>query len=111
MNGWIRLLFLKQFSTTGYLIVHYLFCFSTGVTISIMAQVTPSELNASFLNAGLFATLIGTLGRVLSDSMITFSAFLDIHIFIDFVNATFLPLLLLAMGCLLLVYKYYDKLN
>jgi hypothetical protein len=75
-----------------------------------MAQVTPSELNTRFLNAGLVATLIGTLGRVLSDSMITFSAFLDIHIFIDFVNATFLPLLLLAMCSLILVYKYYDKL-
>ncbi len=75
-----------------------------------MAQVTPSELNTCFLNSGLLATLIGTLGRVLSDSMITFSALLDIHIFIDFVNATFLPLLLLAIGCLALVNKYYDKL-
>jgi len=81
-----------------------------GVTTSIMAQVTPSELNTCFLNSGLLATLIGTLGRVLSDSMITFSALLDIHIFIDFVNATFLPLLLLAIGCLALVNKYYDKL-
>ena len=81
-----------------------------GVTTSIMAQVTPSELNARFLNAGLLATLIGTIGRVLSDSMITVTALLDLHIFIDFVNATFLPLLLLAFSCLGLVYKYYDKL-
>ena len=56
------------------------------------------------------ATLIGTIGRVLSDSMITFSAVLDIHIFVDFVNATFLPVLVLAIGCLILVHIYYDKL-
>ena len=73
-----------------------------------MAQVMPSELNSCFLNSGLLATLIGTLG--LSDSMIAVSALLDFHIFIDFVNATFLPLLLLAVCCLVLVYKYYDKL-
>lgn len=83
---------------------------SVGVTTSIMAQVTPSKLNSCFINSGLLATLIGTLGRVLSDSMITFSALLDIHVFIDFVNVTFFPLLFLAMGCLFLVYKYYDKL-
>ena len=75
-----------------------------------MAQVTPSRLNSYFFNVGLLATLIGTLGRVLSDSMITVSALMDIHIFIDFVNATFLPLLLLTVCCLVLVYKYYDKL-
>lgn len=82
----------------------------TGVTTSIMAQVSPPKLNACFLNSGLLATLIGTLGRVLSDAMITLAALLDIHVFIDFVNATFLPLLVLAMGSLFLVYKYYDKL-
>eukprot|EP00537_Pseudo-nitzschia_pungens_P011436 CAMPEP_0172389406 /NCGR_PEP_ID=MMETSP1061-20121228/6302_1 /TAXON_ID=37318 /ORGANISM="Pseudo-nitzschia pungens, Strain cf. pungens" /LENGTH=899 /DNA_ID=CAMNT_0013119549 /DNA_START=199 /DNA_END=2898 /DNA_ORIENTATION=- len=81
-----------------------------GVTTSIMAQVTPSQLNTSFLNCGLLATLIGTLGRVLSDSMITMAALLDIHVFIDFVNATFMPLLLLAIGGLFLVDKFYDKL-
>ena len=83
---------------------------SLGVTTSIMAQVTPSELNSHFLNVGLLATLIGTIGRVLSDSMITVTALLDLHVFIDFVNATFLPLLLLALCCLGLVYRYYDKL-
>jgi len=81
-----------------------------GVTTSIMAQVSPPKLNACFLNSGLLATLIGTLGRVLSDAMITLAALLDIHVFIDFVNATFLPLLVLATGSLFLVYKYYDKL-
>jgi len=56
------------------------------------------------------ATLIGTIGRVVSDSMITFSAVLDVHIFVDFVNTTFLPLLFMAVGCLYLVNTYYDKL-
>lgn len=81
-----------------------------GVDTSIMAQVTPPKLNSSFFNAGLLATLIGTLGRVLSDSLITMSAFLDIHVFVDFVNATFLPLVLLTMGCLLLVNRFYTNL-
>lgn len=56
------------------------------------------------------ASLIGTFGRVLSDSMITASAFLDLHIFVDFVNATFLPLLLLTIAALILVHIYHDKL-
>jgi len=81
-----------------------------GVTTSIMAQVTPSKLNTCFINSGLLATLIGTIGRVVSDSMITFSAVLDVHIFVDFVNTTFLPLLFMAVGCLYLVNTYYDKL-
>ncbi|VEU36731.1 unnamed protein product [Pseudo-nitzschia multistriata] len=81
-----------------------------GVTTSIMAQATPPKLNTCFVNSGLLATLIGTLGRVLSDSMITMAALLDIHVFIDFVNATFFPLIILTAGCLILVYKYYDKL-
>ncbi|KAL3924821.1 MAG: hypothetical protein SGILL_000806 [Bacillariaceae sp.] len=81
-----------------------------GVDTSIMAQVTPPQLNSSFFNAGLLATLIGTLGRVLSDSLITTSAFLDVHTFIDFVNATFLPLVFLTMGCILLVNKFYNRL-
>lgn len=42
-----------------------------GVDTSIMSKVTPSRLNGRFVNCGLLATLIGTLGRVLSDSMIT----------------------------------------
>ena len=81
-----------------------------GVDTSIMSQVAPSKLNSSFFNVGLLATLIGTLGRVLSDSMITMSAFLDIHVFVDFVNATFLPLVLLTLACILLVSKFYGSL-
>jgi len=81
-----------------------------GVVTSTMAQVTPSKLNTCFINSGLLASLIGTLGRVLSDSMITASAFLDLHIFVDFVNATFLPLLLLTIAALILVHIYHDKL-
>jgi hypothetical protein len=81
-----------------------------GVDTSIMAQVTPAQLNDRFINSGLLATLVGTLGRVLSDSMITVSALLDVHVFVDFVMATFLPLLVLAVGCLLLVRRFYDQL-
>lgn len=81
-----------------------------GVDTSIMAQVTPAQLNDRFINSGLLATLVGTLGRVLSDSMITVSALLDVHLFVDFVIATFVPLLILTIGCLLLVLKFYNKL-
>jgi hypothetical protein len=81
-----------------------------GVDTSIMAQVTPPQLNSCFFNSGLLATLIGTLGRVLSDLMITASALLDVHVFVDFVNATFMPLLLLTICCLLLVNSFYSKL-
>ena len=38
------------------------------------------------------------------------SALLDIRVFIDFVNATFVPVLLLAMLCLFLVQRHYDSL-
>ena len=81
-----------------------------GVDTSIMAQVTPPQLNTCFLNSGLLATLIGTLGRVLSDSLITLSALLDVHVFVDFVNATFAPLVLLTLGCLILVTRLYNEL-
>lgn len=104
-----------------------------GVDTSIMSKVTPSSLNDRFFNCGLLATLIGTLGRVLSDLMITgeywsqmirdwshfltlttiliaVSALLDVHIFIDFVNTTFFPLILLTALSLYLVGRYYKSL-
>jgi len=62
-----------------------------------MAKVTPARLNNAFVNSGLLATLIGTLGRVFADLLITLSALLDVYVFVDFVNATFVPLLLLAV--------------
>jgi hypothetical protein len=42
-----------------------------GVDTSIMAKVTPPRLNDKFINSGLLATLIGTLGRVVADTAIT----------------------------------------
>eukprot|EP00934_Nitzschia_sp_Nitz4_P008428 Nitzschia sp. Nitz4//scaffold374_size14026//8812//11579//NITZ4_008960-RA/size14026-augustus-gene-0.12-mRNA-1//-1//CDS//3329549626//8418//frame0 len=81
-----------------------------GVDTSIMAKVTPPKLNDKFFNSGLLATLIGTLGRVGADGMITVCALLDIHIFIDFVNATFFPVLILTFGCMYLVDRYYKDL-
>ena len=81
-----------------------------GVDTSIMAKVTPPALNDCFFNCGLLATLVGTLGRVLADGMITMSALLDIHILVDFVNATFAPILIGTMILLYLVSKYYTHL-
>lgn len=42
-----------------------------GVDTSLMSKVTPPSLNATYINCGLLATLVGTLGRVSGDSMIT----------------------------------------
>ena len=81
-----------------------------GVDTSIMAKVTPAKLNRCFLNAGLLATLVGTLGRVFADVIITSSAFLDKHIFVDFVTVTFLPLMLLAVVGLVAVRWQYEHL-
>jgi hypothetical protein len=34
-----------------------------GIDTSLMAKVTPAKLNSAFINSGLLATLIGTLGK------------------------------------------------
>ncbi|CAB9525160.1 SPX domain-containing membrane protein [Seminavis robusta] len=81
-----------------------------GVDTSIMAKCTPAKLNGNFFNSGLLATLVGTLGRVVADSMITLCALLDIHVFVDFVNATFFPILVLTLAGLYMVQKLYSKL-
>lgn len=80
------------------------------VDASLMAKSSDPELNGKFFNCGLLATLAGTFGRVAADGMITMSAVLDVHIFIDFVNATFIPLLFLAVGGLYMVHKLYHTL-
>ena len=50
-----------------------------GVDTSIMAKVTPPKLNGKFINGGLLATLIGTLGRVVGDSILTGQWILSPH--------------------------------
>lgn len=59
-----------------------------GVDTSIMAKTTPAGLNDTFMNSGLLATLVGTVGRVVGDSMITLSALVDQDVFTDFVNVS-----------------------
>ena len=81
-----------------------------GVDTSVMAKTTPPALNGAFVNCGLLATLVGTLGRVGGDSMITLSAFVDKDIFTDFVNATFFPMIPLVFIGLFLVHRYYELL-
>ena len=39
-----------------------------GVNTSLMSKTAPNTLNNSFLNMGLLATLVGTLGRVVGDA-------------------------------------------
>eukprot|EP00977_Amphora_coffeiformis_P012038 scaffold2974_cov181-Amphora_coffeaeformis.AAC.6 len=81
-----------------------------GVDTSIMAKVTPPVLNGAFINSGLLATLIGTMGRVVGDSIITLSALFDKDIFTDFVNATFSPMIPMVFIALYLVQRYYPLL-
>lgn len=68
------------FYNWGYGVVFYIIFLSLlfmstivleGVDTSIMAKVTPPKLNEKFINGGLLATLIGTLGRVVADSILT----------------------------------------
>lgn len=81
-----------------------------GVDTSIMAKTTPGALNNRFFNCGLLATLVGTLGRVVADGMITFSALMDIHVLVDFVNATFVPMLITTLLGLCMCRHYYKQL-
>jgi hypothetical protein len=81
-----------------------------GVDTSLMAKVTPAALNDTFINCGLLATLVGTIGRVFGDSMITISALVDKNIFTDFVNATFFPMIPLALIGYFLIKQYYNLL-
>lgn len=82
-----------------------------GVDTSIMAKATPAKLNTTFINSGLLATLVGTVGRVIGDSMITISAFVDQDIFTDFVNATFFPMIPLAFVGYFLIRRFYSSLR
>eukprot|EP00562_Extubocellulus_spinifer_P013012 CAMPEP_0178542176 /NCGR_PEP_ID=MMETSP0697-20121206/1923_1 /TAXON_ID=265572 /ORGANISM="Extubocellulus spinifer, Strain CCMP396" /LENGTH=918 /DNA_ID=CAMNT_0020174567 /DNA_START=66 /DNA_END=2822 /DNA_ORIENTATION=- len=82
-----------------------------GVDTSIMAKATPVKLNNAFINSGLLATLVGTVGRVIGDSMITISAVIDKDIFTDFVNATFLPIIPLALVGYFLIIRFYSSLR
>lgn len=78
-----------------------------GVDTSLMAKASPPALNGTFFNSGLLATLIGTLGRVVGDSILTVGALIDQDIFSDFINVTFLPLIFLAaLSCLMVVKSY-----
>jgi len=81
-----------------------------GVDTSVMAKATPVALNETFINSGLLATLVGTLGRVLGDSLITLSVFLDKDVFTDFVNATFSALIPLTLLGYFFVRRNFDEL-
>lgn len=81
-----------------------------GVDTSLMSKVTPAKLNDKFINCGLLATLVGTLGRVLGDGTITLSALVDKNLFTDFVNDTFFPMIPLALLAYWAVWMHYNKL-
>jgi len=81
-----------------------------GVDTSIMCKAAPARLNSTFINVGLLATLIGTLGRVVGDGLITASAFIDRSRYTDFINNVYLPLIPVTILGIYYVYKYYNAL-
>lgn len=81
-----------------------------GVDTSLMSKVTPAKLNDTFINCGLLATLVGTVGRVLGDGLITVSALIDYLVFTDFLNDTFFPMIPLALLGYWAVRRYFKQL-
>jgi hypothetical protein len=80
-----------------------------GIDTSLMCKSAPSKLNSTFLNVGLLATLVGTVGRVLGDGMITLGALFgcsESFQFIDFVNLLFMPLIPITFTCYYLAKKF-----
>lgn len=82
-----------------------------GVDTSLLAISAPAKLNSTFLSVGLLTTLMGTVGRCLGDSLITFSAVIDSLPFTDFVNSTFVPLIPVTMIGMYLVRRYFGSLR
>jgi hypothetical protein len=72
-----------------------------------MSKATPSKLNETVINSGLLATLIGTIGRVIADSMITVSALLDRYVYNDFVNVTFFPVFPIIILGIFFIHQFY----
>jgi hypothetical protein len=85
-----------------------------GVDTSLMCKAAPSKLNSTYLNVGLLATLVGTMGRVLGDGMITVNALIGLSQYgkyTDFVNSLFVPMLPITILGLYLVRRYHDSLK
>mmetsp|Transcript_13898 Transcript_13898/g.26167 ORF Transcript_13898/g.26167 Transcript_13898/m.26167 type:complete len:1367 (+) Transcript_13898:71-4171(+) len=107
----------------GYGYYAYLICISAifmgviileGVDTSLMCKTAPSKLNSTFLNVGLLATLVGTMGRVLGDGMITLNALIGLSQYgkyTDFVNSLFVPMIPITLLGFYLVIRYYVSLR
>jgi len=78
-----------------------------GVVTSMIAKSAPSRLESTFLNAGLMATLIGTIGRILADSFIVVAGLAHSVEGWDFVNSVFVQLALVFGLGLFIVSKCY----
>jgi hypothetical protein len=74
---------------------------------SEVSKTTPKEINNTFVNMGLLATLVGTFGRVIGDSLITACAFFGRSPLHDFVSVTFSPMMPLILLGWYLVRQYY----
>ena len=85
-----------------------------GVIMSLLSKVVSPELAKGTFNSGLLATEAGTLGRVLGDSMITFLSEQQQEAgsgTVGLVNVLFLPVAIGVLACILLTYRFYDRLK
>ena len=99
----VRHVYDGEFGVYQYVIgVSWIFCGTImleGVVTSLMAKSAPSRLESSFVNAGLLASLIGTVGRVVGDSFVVTAGYLHSFEGLDFVNGLLvLTLLVLVVG-------------
>ena len=75
-----------------------------GADTSLMCKTAPSILNSKFINVGLLATVVGTIGRILGDALMTASGYCQNC---DFINFVFIPLVPLMICIFVLVRRFY----
>ncbi len=79
-----------------------------GVNTSTMCKSAPSELNNTFINVGLLATVVGSFGRMAGDVLIAVFAVIDRTDYFDFMNRTFLPLVPFTLYGFYILCKHYS---
>jgi len=80
---------------------------SESVTMSTLSKVVSPQLAAGTFNSGLLATELGTLGRALGDAYIAVAGMVDLD---GMLNLLFVPALVLLIGSLLAIDRYFKVL-
>mmetsp|Transcript_19382 Transcript_19382/g.26895 ORF Transcript_19382/g.26895 Transcript_19382/m.26895 type:complete len:668 (+) Transcript_19382:1-2004(+) len=74
------------------------------IIMSTLSKVVPYSLAVGTCNSGLLNTEIGTLGRAIGDSLLTYLGLFDLENLLDLL---IIPLLVLMGGCIILVKLNY----